>query len=168
MDTTKRAPGAMHGTWKLVRPDGVIYRGNSPMRALQAESRARVPADVAMARIMAAADEPDFAERHVALGAAHGAKNVDELVDKLRAQLEAAQADAKRAHQDFRIQNDGIVRLQEALGWYADEARALAKHAASGAHTQAVLASVTVLSLDGGKRADAVLNMQEEGAPPAC
>jgi len=50
-----------------------------------------------------------------------------------------------------------IARLRKALDWYADEARACAANSGSGKHTAAesLLASVTVLALDGGKRADA-------------
>ena len=47
--------------------------------------------------------------------------------------------------------------IVEALRWYAAEAESLAKHMKDGAHTQAVLASLTVLSLDAGKRARAAL-----------
>lgn len=50
-----------------------------------------------------------------------------------------------------------IERLRAALEWYRDEAKALAKNMAGGAHTQGVLASVTVLTLDAGQRADAAL-----------
>jgi hypothetical protein len=47
-------------------------------------------------------------------------------------------------------------RLRSALEWYADEARACAKNSHTGAHAapQALLATVTVLALDGGRRAD--------------
>jgi hypothetical protein len=48
-------------------------------------------------------------------------------------------------------------RMVHALAWYRDEAKALAKHLESGAHTQAVLASLTVLALDAGRRADKAL-----------
>lgn len=51
--------------------------------------------------------------------------------------------------------SDAIQALREALQWYEDEAKALAKHMEGGAHTQAVLASLTVLSLDAGRRARA-------------
>lgn len=49
------------------------------------------------------------------------------------------------------------MTIEEALTWYADEARALAKNLLSGAHTAAVLASLTVLAIDGGRRADEAL-----------
>ncbi len=49
-----------------------------------------------------------------------------------------------------------------ALEWYRDEASALAKHMQSGAHSQAVLASLTVLSLDAGRRAGAALAAQRK------
>lgn len=52
--------------------------------------------------------------------------------------------------------------LRTALLWYADEAESLAKHMQHGAHTDAVLASLTVLSLDGGRRARAALAAQEK------
>lgn len=50
-------------------------------------------------------------------------------------------------------------RLRSALEWYADEARACAKNSHTGNHAapQALLASVTVLALDGGQRADEAL-----------
>lgn len=50
-----------------------------------------------------------------------------------------------------------VKELADALCWYAGEAAALAKNMSTGAHTNAVLASITVLSLDAGKRAAAVL-----------
>ena len=50
--------------------------------------------------------------------------------------------------------------VRQALEWYAAEAEALAKNTATGAHTQAVLASVTVLALDGGRKARAALSEQ--------
>lgn len=50
-------------------------------------------------------------------------------------------------------------RLRSALEWYAAEARSCAKHSHTGNHAaqQALLASVTVLALDGGRRADEAL-----------
>ena len=67
--------------------------------------------------------------------------------DALYAAIEALQADARR--------------MREALIWYRDEAAALAKHVQSRAHTQAVLASLTVLSLDAGQRADAAMALDK-------
>ena len=54
--------------------------------------------------------------------------------------------------------------LREAINWYADEARACAKNSHSGKHSapEALLASVTVLALDDGKRADAALAATKE------
>lgn len=71
------------GTWTLTAPDGRQWQADSPMRCVSVEQRDRVPADVALARVLAAASEPDFADRHVKLGEQFGAKNVDELVDAL-------------------------------------------------------------------------------------
>jgi hypothetical protein len=55
------------------------------------------------------------------------------------------------------INMDAALRMRAALEWYRDEAKALAKNVESGAHTQAVLASLTVLALDAGRRADEAL-----------
>lgn len=55
--------------------------------------------------------------------------------------------------------------VRQALEWYAAEAEALAKNTATGAHTQAVLASVTVLALDGGRKARAALSEQPPSEP---
>ena len=54
--------------------------------------------------------------------------------------------------------------LRAAINWYADEARACAKNSHSGKHSapEALLASVTVLALDDGKRADAALAAAKE------
>lgn len=56
---------------------------------------------------------------------------------------------------------DPLVVARDALSWYADEARALQRHMASGAHTPAVLASLTVLALDAGYRAEAAISTIE-------
>lgn len=61
----------------------------------------------------------------------------------LRAKIEALQAE--------------IDRMRQSLEWYGTEAKALAKNVAGGVHTDGVLASVTVLALDAGRRADASL-----------
>lgn len=49
MDT----PKPMQGTWVLVAPNGREYTGESPILALRAEQAERVPAQVAVQRIMA-------------------------------------------------------------------------------------------------------------------
>jgi hypothetical protein len=54
--------------------------------------------------------------------------------------------------------NTDCSSLRKALVWYADEAKSLAKNlTGGGASNEAVLASVTVLALDAGRRADAAL-----------
>jgi len=60
-------------------------------------------------------------------------------------------------------------RIRAALSWYADEARACAKHSADKSFSapQALLASVTVLALDGGRRADEALKPNVEVQPRA-
>lgn len=58
-----------------------------------------------------------------------------------------------------------IAELERVLSWYADEARALAKHVEARAHTTGVLASVTVLALDGGRNADELLKDKPTNRP---
>lgn len=55
-------------------------------------------------------------------------------------------------------------RMRTALVWYSDKARACAKNSHSGNHAapKALLASVTVLALDGGRRADEALTPNVE------
>ena len=51
-----------------------------------------------------------------------------------------------------------IEQMREVIAWYADEARACSKNACKESLApEALLASVTVLALDGGGRADSVL-----------
>lgn len=54
MDT----PKAQDGTWTLTAPDGRTWQADSPSRACSLEQRERVPAFVALKRILDAADEP--------------------------------------------------------------------------------------------------------------
>lgn len=53
MDT----PKPMQGTWTLTAPDGRAWQGDSPLRCAGIEQRERVPASVAMERIIAGANE---------------------------------------------------------------------------------------------------------------
>jgi hypothetical protein len=50
-------------------------------------------------------------------------------------------------------------QAREALAWYADEAMACDRHTGSGRHEapQALLATVSVLALDAGRRANAAI-----------
>lgn len=82
----------MQGTWTLTAPDGRKWEADHPLKCVRAEINGRVPADVQLARILAAADEPDFAERHLQLGKFYAAKNVDDLVDKMEAHISKLQA----------------------------------------------------------------------------
>lgn len=79
-------PEPMEGTWVLVAPNGREYTGLSPMQALRAEQAERVPADVALENVLAA-NEPDFAERHVRLSKFYQAANTDDLIDKMEAHI---------------------------------------------------------------------------------
>lgn len=53
-----KTPKPMPGTWTLTAPDGRTWQADSPLQCCGMESRERVPADVALARIMKAANEP--------------------------------------------------------------------------------------------------------------
>jgi hypothetical protein len=48
-------PKPMAGTWTLTAPDGREWKAETPLRCCGLEQRERVPADVALARILAAA-----------------------------------------------------------------------------------------------------------------
>jgi hypothetical protein len=48
-----KTPKPMHGPWTLKRPDGKFYVADSPIACLRAEQAERVPAQVAVQRIMA-------------------------------------------------------------------------------------------------------------------
>lgn len=50
-------PKPMQGTWTLTAPDGRTWQAESPLRVVAMESRERVPAEVALARINAAIAE---------------------------------------------------------------------------------------------------------------
>ena len=45
-------PRPMKGSWALKRPDGKLYVADSPIACLRAEQAERVPAQVAVQRIM--------------------------------------------------------------------------------------------------------------------
>lgn len=51
-------PKPQPGEWSLIAPDGRMWTADSPLRCVSLEQRERVPADVAMARILDAAYEP--------------------------------------------------------------------------------------------------------------
>lgn len=53
-----QTPKPMHGIWTLTAPDGRQWTALTPLACAAAESRERIPATVALARIYAAADEP--------------------------------------------------------------------------------------------------------------
>lgn len=76
-------PKSMLGTWTLVRPDGKQFEAESPIHCVRAEMDERVPPSVQLARVLAAAEEPDFAERHLQLAEFYAALNADDLIDKM-------------------------------------------------------------------------------------
>ena len=60
-----------------------MWQAESPLRCVSQEQRERIPADVAMARILAMVSEPDFADRHAQLGKFYNATDTDDLIDKM-------------------------------------------------------------------------------------
>ena len=85
-------PKPMTGTWHLEAPDGRRWAGSGPLNCVAQEISERVPSQVQLARVLAIADEPDLDERHTKLGVEYDTVKVDELVDKLYAEIEALRA----------------------------------------------------------------------------
>lgn len=85
-------PEPMPGTWTLTSPDGRQWQAESPLHCCRAEQRERVPAEVALARILSMVNEPDFSERHVQLGKFYVATDTDDLIDKMEAHILRLQA----------------------------------------------------------------------------
>ena len=50
-------PSPQQGIWTLTAPDGRTWQADSPLKAVSAEQRERVPAKVAVDRIFAACEE---------------------------------------------------------------------------------------------------------------
>ena len=50
-------PSPQQGIWTLTAPDGRTWQADSPLKAVSAEQRERVPAKVAVERIFAACEE---------------------------------------------------------------------------------------------------------------
>ena len=82
-----------------------------------------------------------------------GGANHEEAYELACMKLE--ESNLARAYLDLQAENG---RLREALCWYRDEAVALAANM-TAKHDMAVLASVNVLALDAGKRADGAMNL---------
>ena len=59
MSHDKDALLPQQGMWKLIAPDGRTWEADSPLKAVSAEQRERIPADVQLARIAAALAEKD-------------------------------------------------------------------------------------------------------------
>lgn len=47
------------GEWMLVSPSGHVYVGENPIRCVSAESKQRIPAEVALARIRVGLEDED-------------------------------------------------------------------------------------------------------------
>jgi hypothetical protein len=64
----RTTPKPQAGTWTLTAPDGRTWTGSTPLQACSAEQRVRVPAEVALQRILAAtrADGTDVLSEIVA------------------------------------------------------------------------------------------------------
>lgn len=53
-----QTPKPAQGTWTLTAPDGRTWQADHPLKCCAMEQRERVPPDVALARIKAAAHRP--------------------------------------------------------------------------------------------------------------
>ena len=80
-------PKSMAGTWHLEAPDGRRWAGSCPINCVAQELAERVPVQVQLARMLAIVAEPDLDERHATLGVEYGTGKVDDLVDKLHAEI---------------------------------------------------------------------------------
>lgn len=87
--TATAAP--MEGTWRLVAPDGREWEAPSPLHCVRLEMLKRVPPSVQMARVLAAVEESDLAERHAQLGDFYGVKHADDLIDMMEKHIESLQ-----------------------------------------------------------------------------
>ena len=94
-------PMPMQGKWTLIRPDGERYRCDSPIACLRAEMAERVSARVAVERILASVSEPDFADRHVQIGAFYSAISTDDLIDKMEGHIARLQEKVSAASTVF-------------------------------------------------------------------
>lgn len=54
----KPTPKPMAGEWTLTAPDGRTWTAESPIHCVQAESKDRIPPDIALARIRASLLRP--------------------------------------------------------------------------------------------------------------
>jgi hypothetical protein len=91
-------PKAAEGTWTLTAPDGRQWQAEHPLKCVRLEQQERVPPEVALARIVAMANEPDFAERHLQLAKFYVASNTDDLIDKMEHHITRLQ-DKLRQHE---------------------------------------------------------------------
>lgn len=80
-------PKPMQGTWTLTAPDGRKFMAASPLHCVRAEMDERVPPSEQLARVLAVASEPDFAERHLRLAEFYRASDTVDLIDKLDAHV---------------------------------------------------------------------------------
>ena len=81
------------------------------------------------------------------------------LAQRLRSRGEHDAAEAiEAAAQIISALGANNAKLSEALGWYQEQTEALARHLSKINQPDAVMACVTTLSLDGGKRAREALN----------
>ena len=80
-------PKPMTGTWHLEAPDGRRWAGSCPINCVAQELAERVPVQVQLARMLAIVAEPDLDERHATLCVEYGTGKVDDLVDKLHAEI---------------------------------------------------------------------------------
>lgn len=87
-------PKPMLGAWTLKAPDGRTWQADTPLRCCADEQRARVPADVALARIMEAnkpspEEEADEALLQTALEALEYHRDQTRPIDRTTAAIAA-------------------------------------------------------------------------------
>lgn len=97
--------------WTLTAPDGRQWQAESALRCAALELNSRVPATTQLERILAAAAEPDLAERHVALGARFGVKHADDLIDAQAARIAELEAAASETVAWATVCDDAIHSL---------------------------------------------------------
>lgn len=98
-----KTPKAQESTWTLTAPDGRTWQADSPLKACGMENRERVPANVALARIMEAASEPTSEEI------------------RLQVDLTACQAANRALSEKLRLHSKAVMEMTAALCMLPDD-----------------------------------------------
>ena len=73
----------MEGTWKLIAPDLREWYGDSPLECVRKEVRERIPAEVALKRIMNFVDEPTKEEIRMSTEIASALKCIEDITQQM-------------------------------------------------------------------------------------